>query len=142
MGGPAWAYAGILIYCYMQLIAKWGWFFKALLIIIALFIGASLLDVFLSVLYSRIYTTAAFIVVFGVAGIFAGLFTYTRCMEWQPLENRPGKITTIIFLLICGALFFFLLATLEGGEYAAAFRSYGLTLAFSSAVFWKEKQAT
>ena len=43
------------------------------------------------------------------------------------------------FLACTGIIFFTLLAKLEGGEYRAAFQSYGVTLALSSFIFVKEK---
>ncbi len=108
-------------------------------IIIAGLVLASLLDIVLAALMPRFYSTAAFIVIFGVAGIIVSLLCFVTATD---LGNKPGmklKWPIIIFLACTGIIFFTLLAKFEGGEYRAAFQSYGVTLALSSFIFVKEK---
>ena len=106
--------------------------------IIIVFIAVSLLDILISVLYLRFYTTAAFIVTFGVGGIFAAVLGYMYGMQQAP-NNTTVRWTLIVFHFACGLLFYFLLSKLEGGEYAPAFRAFGATLALGSFLFITDK---
>jgi hypothetical protein len=123
----------------MNFIKRWRYLPVALVTITGLFIAASLLDIVVATLYSRFYTTAAFVVLFGVAGIFAAFISYTYAIAKAPVKNEFSRWSLIITIIITGLLFFFLLAPLDGGEYDAAFRSFGVTLALSSIFFMKGK---
>lgn len=108
-------------------------------IIIVMFVIVSLFDIVLAVMNSRFYSNAAFIVTFGVGGIFAGVIGYMQSISLAPVKNEWARWSLIILLILTGSLFFFVLAKLEGGEYESAFRAYGLTMALSSLLFIKGK---
>ena len=108
-------------------------------IFLAGFVVFSLLDVVLAVLQPRFYSTAAFITVFGVGGIFAGLFSYTLGIEYAGDRKETGRIYCILTVWLLSLVFFFLLARLEGREYAAAFRAYAVTAALSVLLMLKGK---
>jgi hypothetical protein len=107
--------------------------------IIIVFVAVSLLDIIIAVFYLRFYTSAAFIATFGVGGVFAGVLGYMYGIEQTSEKNETARWAIIIFLFLCGILFFFLLAKLEGGEYEPAFKAYGATLALSSFLFVRNK---
>ncbi|MDZ4793839.1 MAG: hypothetical protein SGI83_06130 [Bacteroidota bacterium] len=109
------------------------------IVVLGVLIVASLFDIVIAVLNPRFYSTAAFIVIFGVAGIFAGVIGYMQGIEKANPKNETARWTLIILLIGFGLLFFFLLARIEGGEYEAAFKSYGITTALSSLLFMKGK---
>ncbi len=100
-------------------------------------LAASLIDIVLAALMPRFYTTAAFVLIFGVVGIIATLLSYITVTEYGEKQGMQLKWPIIIFHLIIGILLFFLIARLEGGEYKIAFQSYGITTAFSSFLFAK-----
>lgn len=108
-------------------------------IIIIMFVAASILDIILAVLNSRFYSTAAFIVIFGVAGIFAGVVAFHFGAQESPEKTESARWRILTIIIATGFIFFFVLAKLEGGEYESAFRSFGLTTAFSSLLFLKGK---
>lgn len=98
-----------------------------LFVLAVAFVAVSLFDILLAVLYLRFYTTAAFIVIFGVGGIFAGVLAYSAGIFFIK-ENTPSTRWLVGgFILLAGLIFVLLLARLEGGEYEAAFRSFGIT---------------
>lgn len=103
------------------------------------FVVVSLLDILIAVFYSRFYSAAAFIVTFGVGGIFAGVLGYMNGISVQGKKKKVTRWILILLLIIIGAIFFFPLATIEGGEYKSAFKAYGITIALSSVFFMKEK---
>jgi hypothetical protein len=107
--------------------------------LLLIFVIASLLDIILAVLYARFYSNAAFIVLFGVGGVFAGLLGYINAINLAPDKNETTRWSIIMLIVLVGLLFFFLLAKLEGGEYEAAFKSYGATMAVSAFFFSKGK---
>jgi hypothetical protein len=109
----------------------------ALGIILLLFVVVSLFDIALAVLYSRFYSTAAFIVTFGVGGVFAAFFAFTGGMGQTKEKTELVRWSLIILLIVCGLLFFFPLATLEGGEYKAAFKAYGVMLCITTILFMR-----
>lgn len=108
-------------------------------IIILLFTITSLFDIVIAVFYSRFYSTAAFVVTFGVGGVFAGIFSYSRAVGYASVKNEFTRWSVIIFIWIIALLFIFLLSTLEGGEYKTAFISYGITMALTTLLFVKGK---
>ncbi len=114
--------------------------------IIIVFVAVSLLDIVISVLYLRFYNSAAFIVTFGVGGIFAAVLGYMYGIEQATEKNvrkdsfgEMVRWTIILFLIACGLLFFFVLAKIEGGEYEPAFKAYGITMALGSLLFINNK---
>ena len=109
--------------------------------IILLFIITSLLDIVIAVFYSRFYSTAAFIVTFGVGGVFAGVFSYSSAVGYAVIKNEFTRWSVIILIWVAAALFIYPLSVLEGGEYKAAFISYGVTLALTMLLFVKGKVA-
>lgn len=123
----------------MNFIKRWRYLPVVLVVIVLLFVAASLLDIIVAAIYPRFYSTAAFVVVFGVAGIFAAFFSYTYAIALAPVKNEFSRWSVIITMIATGLVFFFFLSALEGGEYEAAFRSYGVTLALTSIIFMKGK---
>ena len=101
--------------------------------------AASFLDILLVFFYPRFYSNAAFIVTFGVGGIFAGVLGYMYGMEKAMEKNDTARWILISLLILTGLIFFFLLAKLEGGQYEPAFKSFGATLAISGLLFAKGK---
>lgn len=118
---------------------KWSGFLLSCLACIATvvvtFVAASLVDVAAAVLYSRFYSTITFIVVFGVAGIFAAALGFTYGISYARPKNTTSRWVLIVLLLLLGLLCFFVLAKLEGGEYEAAFKAYGATMGLTSFLF-------
>ncbi|MBK7560559.1 MAG: hypothetical protein IPQ06_09370 [Chitinophagaceae bacterium] len=108
-------------------------------VIILMLIVTSLFDILLVFFYSRFYSVAAFIVIFGVGGIFAGLLSYSYGMNASKEKDAWLRWFLITSMVLSGMLFFFLLSKLEGGEYEPAFKSYGITLALTSFLFAKGK---
>lgn len=122
---------------------KWKSLFAALsaclAVIVVGFIAISIFDIIMAVLYARFYSTAAFITIFGVGGIFAGLMAYTYGIGAAKEKNETARWSIISLIILTGLLFFFFLARIEGGEYEAAFKSYGITSALSSLLMSKGK---
>jgi hypothetical protein len=110
-------------------------------IIILLFVITSLFDIVIAVFYSRFYSTAAFVVTFGVGGVFAGVFSYSRAVGYAADKNEFTRWSIIILIWITAALFIYPLSALEGGEYRSAFISFGITLALTTLLFVKGKVA-
>ncbi len=110
-------------------------------IIILLFVITSLFDIVIAVFYSRFYSTAAFIVTFGVGGIFAGVFSYSYAVGYAAVKNNFTRWSVIILIWVTAALFIYPLSVLEGGEYRSAFISFGITLALTTLLFVKGKVA-
>lgn len=108
-------------------------------IIVFMFVVTSLFDIVIAVFYSRFYTTAAFVVTFGVGGVFASFFSYSKTVEYAAVKNEFTRWSAIILIWVTAALFIFPLSVLEGGEYRAAFIAYGVTLALTTLLFIKGK---
>lgn len=106
--------------------------FTSLAVILAGFIAISIFDIIIAVIYSRFYTNAAFITIFGVGGIFAGMMSYSSGLEMSKDKNPASRIKVTGLIVVTGLIFYFFLARIEGGEYEAAFKSYGVTTALSS----------
>jgi len=107
--------------------------------IIIVLIGVSILDIIISTLYSRFYTSVTFIVTFGIGGIFAAVLGYMYARDQMQEKNEAVRWFIISWLLFAGILFFFLLSKLEGGDYASAFKAYGATLGLGSLLFINDK---
>lgn len=99
----------------------------------------SIFDILIVFFNSRFYSNAAFITIFGVGGIFAAVFSYMYAIKLSPDKNEWARWSLIVTMIISGILFFFLLSKIEGGEYGAAFKAYGLTIALTSFIFIKGK---
>ncbi len=108
-------------------------------IIILCFTVASLLDIVIAALAPRFYSSAAFIVSFGVGGIFASLFCYSAAVNMAVVKNEFARWSVIIFIWITALVFIFLLSALEAGEYESAFIAFGITLALTTLLFLKGK---
>lgn len=111
----------------------------AVAVIVIVFVAVSLLDIVIAVVYARFYTTAAFVTTFAVAGVFAAVLGYMYGMEQAGDDKSTTHWLLIVFHLLCGTVFFFLLARLEGREYGPAFKAYGITLALGSLLFVTNK---
>ena len=106
---------------------------------IVMFVVTSLFDIAIAVFYARFYSTAAFVVTFGVGGIFACIFSYSKAVGYAAVKNEFTRWSVIILIWITAALFIYPLSILEGGEYQAAFTSYGVMLALTTLLFIKDK---
>lgn len=110
----------------------------AILVIIVMFVIVSIADVVLSVISRRFYSTAAFIVIFGVGGIFAAIFSYSYGMGVSE-KNTMARWMVVCTIIISGLLFFFPLSAMEGGEYEPAFKAYGVSLVLGTLLAAKAK---
>ena len=108
-------------------------------IILVMLLITSLFDILLVFFFPRFYSPAAFIVTFGVGGIFAAVFAYVYAIKLAPQKNERARWSLIITIVSTGLLFFFLVAKIEGGEYAPAFKSFGITATLSAFLFAKGK---
>jgi hypothetical protein len=118
---------------------RWKYLFACMGIILLAFIAVSILDVVIAVLNARFYSNAAFIVTFGVGGVFAAVLGYSISVEAAPVKNELTRWSLIVLMIVCGLLFFFLFSELEGGEYRAPFKAFGVTLALTTFLFMKGK---
>ena len=109
--------------------------------VITLFTLTSLFDIVIASIYPRFYSAAAFIVTFGVGGVFACIFSYSWAVGYAAVKNEFTRWSVIILIWVTAALFIYPLSVLEGGEYKAAFISYGVTLALTTLLFIKGKTA-
>lgn len=108
---------------------------RSIAMIFIIFVAASVFDIIIAAVNLFSYSNAAFIVVFGVAGIFAGLLGYMTAMEKIFKPRRIDSIGIVAMQVIIGLLFFFPIASIEGGEYRVPFKAFGLMLALSSLIF-------
>lgn len=122
-----------------QLWIRWKYLASCIGIIVATFVGFSILDVFIAVTKMRFYSNAAFITVFGVGGIFAGMLSYINSIGMAPEKNKFARWSLIATIIGMGALFFFLLSEIEGGEYRVPFKAFGITMAACTLLFMKGK---
>jgi hypothetical protein len=122
-----------------QLWLRWKYLLACVGMIFLTFIIFSLLDVFVAIKGMRFYSNAAFITVFGVGGIFAGMLSYINCIDMAPQKNEFARWTLISTIIGMGALFFFLLSEIEGGEYRVPFKAFGITMAACTLLFMKGK---
>ncbi len=113
--------------------------FAAMAVVLLTLVAVSVFDIFLAVFNRRFYSTAAFIVLFGVGGVFAAVFAYMEGIKRAKEKNETARWSLILTLICLGALFFFLLSRLEGGEYGPAFKAFGLMTALTSFIFLKGK---
>jgi hypothetical protein len=123
----------------MKLLRNWKPLLYCAGTLFGVFVAVSLLDILISVAYARFYSSAAFVVTFGVGGIFAAVLGYMNGMAKAPEKSEFSRWFLISFLVITGLCFFFILARLEGGEYEAAFKGFGATLSLATLLFVKEK---
>ena len=121
----------------MNFINRWVYLPACLGIIILFFTLTSLFDIVIATFYPRFYSLAAFIVSFGVGGVFACVFCYAKAIDFATVKNEFTRWSVIILIWITALLFIFLLSVLEGGEYEAAFISFGITLALTTLLFIK-----
>lgn len=122
-----------------QLWIRWKYLASCIGIIVATFVGFSILDVIVAVKGMRFYSNAAFITVFGVGGIFAGMLSYINSIGMAPEKNEFARWSLIATIIGMGALFFFLLSEIEGGEYRVPFKAFGVTTAACTLLFMKGK---
>jgi hypothetical protein len=108
-------------------------------VIIAVLVAVSLLDILLVFFNPRFYSNALFITTFGVGGVFATVLAYMMSVERSLIKDEFARWSLIILLIVAGAAFWFILSRLEGGEYEAAFKAFGLTMALSTILFMKGK---
>ena len=103
-----------------------------------LLIAASIMDIILAGIGFFAYSNAAPVVVFGVAGVFAGLIGCMQVMDKTHKDERTTSLGIIAMHVIIGLLFLFPIATIEGGEYKLPFKAFGLMLTLSSLFFLRE----
>jgi hypothetical protein len=109
-----------------------------LAVIVACFIAVSLFDIVVAVVNLRFYSTAAFITLFGVGGVFAAFLANSYALTGTK-KTTAERWTVLITIFAAAFAFFFPLAAIEGGEYAPAFKAYGITLALTCLIIWKTK---
>ncbi len=97
---------------------------------------ASILDIILATIgeFTGTYSNVAFVVIFGVAGIFAAVFTLSPPEKFN--KNPVPLWVMLVYNLIIGALYYFLISLLEGGEYELPFRSLAVMLVAGSLFFY------
>ena len=100
-----------------------------------MFIAFSLLDIVIASINLRFYTELAFVVTFGVGGVFAAFYGYFMGMEQAEEKHENARAVLILTLIGLGLIFFFVLSQLEGGEYEIAFKAFGATMALGSLLF-------
>ncbi len=128
-----------IIHCFMNVRNRLFSLVLCLGIIILMFTITSLLDIAIAIIYPRFYSTAAFVVTFGVGGVFAGIFSYSKAVGYALVKNEFTRWSVLILIWVTATLFIYPLSVLEGGEYKAAFIAYGITLAFTTLLFVKGK---
>lgn len=107
-----------------------------------LFLGllvTTLFDILLVFTQPRFYSNALFIVTFGVGGVFAAVFAYMKGIERSEQKDEMARWSLVGLLVIAGILLYFVIARLEGGEYAFPFRAYGISIALTSLIFVRGK---
>jgi len=128
----------------MALIKYAGKFLLHFFIVFVMLLLGSLLDIFLAAIgeFFGTYSYALFIVIFGVAGIFAAAATLSPPDYFK--KNPVPLWVALLYNIIIGLLYYFPFALLEGGEYQPAFRSLGVMLVAGSLFFYylykKEKE--
>lgn len=98
-------------------------------------VAASILDIMLAAFSQRSYSTAVFVVLFGVAGVFAALISYITGLEKAPQKTKTVSRILIAINIVLGLIMFFFVAKIEGGEYEGPFKGFGIMLALSSLIF-------
>ena len=98
-------------------------------------VAASILDIFISAISQRFYDKAVFVVIFGVAGVFAAVISYMGAIEKAPQKTKSVSLILIAINILVGLIIFFLIARIEGGEYEAPFKAFGIMLVLSSLPF-------
>ncbi len=111
----------------------------AIAVILLMLVFVSGVDIAAVFFYSRFYSSAAFMVLFGVGGIFAALLAYGYGINRAAEKNEGARRMLVLTLAVCALFFFFVLARIEGGEFGPAFKSYGIGLALGSLLFMKGK---
>ena len=104
-------------------------------IALLIFVIASFFDIFIAVWKGRFYTSVTFVVLFGVAGVFASAIGYIKGIEMFQVKDEKARWTLLLTEIGLGAIFWFLLSALEGGQYAPVMKSFGLMLGLTSFVF-------
>jgi hypothetical protein len=123
----------------MNLWTRWRYLLLCIVMIIVAFVTVGIFDIVISAIYSGFYSNAAFIITFGVGGIFASFISYGMAVEHAPVKNEFTRWSLIATIITLGVLFFFVLAPLEGGEYKTPFKAFGTTLALTALLFVKGK---
>lgn len=112
--------------------------FICLAVIVIGFVAVSIFDIVVAVMNLRFYSTLAFITLFGVGGVFAAFLANSSALNGTK-KTTADRWVVLITIIVTSAIFFFPLAAIEGGEYEAAFKAYGLTMALTCIVIWKTK---
>src|ERR1700712_3822509 len=107
----------------MNVYKKFKHLLFSFVVILAVFVAASVIDIWLFARYQRSYTSITFLVLFAVVGIIAGVICYFTSTEKMEDKTEFKRWSTIIFLIGISLLLFFLVARLEGGEYEGAFKA-------------------
>ncbi len=122
----------------MNLWLRWRYLLVCIGIIALALVAISILDIIIAVMYSRFYTSASFVVSFGVGGVFAGCGGYILSVEKASVKTEFTRWSLILLMIGTGLLFFFFLSQLEN-EYRNPFKAFGLMLALTSLIFIKGK---
>ena len=122
----------------MNILKQWRSILTVIIVIIIFLIITSIFDIVISSIFIRFYFNLTFIVIFGVGGIFDGLFSYSYGIKKAHEKNNSAKRTVIATIIFCGLLFFFILSG-QDKEYEPAFKAYGIALALTTLFSAKDK---
>lgn len=114
-------------------------FSTSLSAIIVVFVFVSIIDLIIAMINVRYYTSIPFIVTYGISGMFAAVFGFYYGKQMMPSVNKNETWYLIGFQVITGLSCFFIFGKLEGGDYEAAFKSFGAALALGSLLFIKDQ---
>ncbi len=123
----------------MGILKQWKYLLACVNMIVAMFLAVSFIFVLFSVLNAHFYSSVSLIITFGAGGIFTAVFSYYDAMNHAQERNEFTRWSIIITMILASLIFFFFLAPIQEGEYEAAFKSFGTTLAFSSILFVRGK---
>lgn len=99
-------------------------------------LAAALADIFLDAIFSVAITP----VIFAVAGVYAGFFSFGFIAGNIPKEEKKQiSFYLFILLIVISLLIFFLLAPLSGREYSLASKCFAITQ-FLMAIFLRKEK--
>jgi len=109
----------------MNIIRQWKSILVSIIVIAVMFFLVSVFDILLAVLSMRFYSTVAFIVLFGVGGIFAALFSYSYGIGIASQKDKWTRWSVLGSIVSTGLLFFFFLAPWRVGNTSLLLKHLG-----------------
>ena len=107
-------------------------FIAVIIYIFGMLVFVTLFDIVVAVVTGRFYSDAAFVVLFGVSGVFAAVLGYGAGLDTATTKNKTTRRSLGSLLAITGLLFIFFFSEIEGGEYRIPFKAYGITILATS----------